>query len=139
MPQPTFSTKKPPRLKRTKSVGGIIKNASNRKNAVVDDSVDTTCSKTLSETPKQVVETESVVAARVRQIESSISSNMLPDGHNEHKKGLVDSIKVLEKLVKELSAFSVNHISRSICRVPISWGQANDTSSTKDPALPSGR
>ena len=50
------------------------------------------------------------MVARVRQIESSISSNMLPDGHNEHKKGLVDSIKVLEKLAKELSAFSVKEL-----------------------------
>ena len=28
------------------------------------------------------------------------------------------------------------HISRSSCRVPTSWGQANDSPPTKDPALP---
>ena len=86
MPQPTFSIKKPPRLKRTKPAGGIVKNVSNRKNAVVNDSAETTGSNAVS---------ESVVATRVRQIESSILSNKLPDGHNELKNSLVNSIKVL--------------------------------------------
>ena len=62
MPQPTFSIKKPPRLKRTKSAGGIVKNVSNRKNAVVNDRAETTGSNAVS---------ESAVATRVRQIESS--------------------------------------------------------------------
>ena len=101
MPQPTFSINKPPRLKRTKSAGGIVKNVSNRKNAVVNDSAETTGSNAVS---------ESVVATRVRQIESSILSNKLPDGHSELKNSLVNSIKVLEKLVKELSAFSIKEL-----------------------------
>ena len=35
-----------------------------------------------------------------------------------------------------LYTVSGRHISRSSCRVPTSWGQANDSPPTKDPALP---
>ena len=51
MPQPTFSTRKPPKLKRTKAAGAIVRDASARKNPVVNNSAETESSGNPAEGP----------------------------------------------------------------------------------------
>ena len=98
MPQPTFSTRKPPKLKRTKAVGAIVRDASARKNPVVNNSAETESSGNPAEGPIQSSsiiaaahqrgqETESVVALRVSQFEHNPVDNS-PHCDDKHKKSV---------------------------------------------------
>ena len=117
MPQPTLSTRKPPKLKRSKASGAIVKDASARKNAAFNDSTETEssvkaaggpvmASSNIADTQQGGQGTESVVALRVSQFESNIVDVNSASLVEKFKKNINENIKVHNKLVKDLSVFS---------------------------------
>ena len=75
MPQPTFSTRKPPKLKRTKAAGAIVRDASARKNPVVNNSAETESSGNPAEGP---IQSSSIIAAAHQRGQETLKSRQRP-------------------------------------------------------------
>ena len=111
--KPSFSTKPPPRIKRSK--GAISRDTSKRKD-VVDD-VHTDSKRSSNNEVIQQIEAPKTnsVAQMVRQFELNKGSNIAADisadnGCDVLKKALLDDINIHGKLLKELSAFTLKEI-----------------------------